>query len=46
MKDKTKVKIAFAEAVTQMLWLKGMLTLQERDQMNQNAAARLQNGKC
>lgn len=46
MKDKSKARIAFAEAVTQALWLKGLITLKERDQMNQNTAKKLVKSNC
>ena len=32
MSDRTKAKVAFAEAITQTLWIKGLITAKERDQ--------------
>ena len=31
MSDKSKVKIAFAEAVLQQLWVEGLISQQERE---------------
>ena len=42
MKDKTKVRIAFAKAVVQTLWMKGLITKTELDKMNINCRALLE----
>ena len=31
MRDRTKVKIAYAEAIAQAMWIKGLITPKERD---------------
>lgn len=41
MDDKTKVKIAFAEAITQTMWIKGLITTEQRDQINENNKKKL-----
>lgn len=46
MSDKTKVKLAFAEAITQILWVKGFVSAKERDQINQQSEAAILCGKC
>ena len=46
MSDKTKVKLAFAEAITQILWVKGIVSAKERDQINQQSKAAIWCGKC
>ena len=33
MSDRTKAKVAFAEAIMQTLWIKGLITAKERDQI-------------
>ncbi len=37
MSDKLKVKIALAEAITQMLWVKGLITQEQREIINNNS---------
>ncbi len=34
MNDKTRVKIAFAEMLTQQLWVNGLITQQQREQID------------
>jgi len=46
MNDKTKVKVAFAEAVLQTMWIKGLITAKERDQITQRTAQKLQQVNC
>ena len=46
MEKKTKVKIAFADAVITSMWLKGLITAQERDQMQQKCNEKLQKSNC
>ena len=41
MEKKIKVKIAFADAVITNMWLKGLITAQERDQMQQKCDEKL-----
>lgn len=46
MQDRTKVKVAFVEAVLQTMWIKGMITAEERDRITQRTAAHLQKSNC
>lgn len=46
MKDREKAKIAFAQSITQTLWLKGLITMQERDKMLRISAEKLGKTKC
>ena len=46
MEKKTKVKIAFADAVITSMWLKGLITAQERDQMQQKCDEKLRKTNC
>ncbi len=46
MSDKAKVKIALAEAITKQLWVKGLITQQQREQIDLNSRKRLAKGKC
>lgn len=46
MSDRTKAKIAFAEAVLQALWIKGLITAKERDQIAKKTGEKLQNSNC
>ena len=46
MEKKTKVKIAFADAVITSMWLKGLITTQERDQMQQKCDEKLRKTNC
>lgn len=41
MSDKVKVKIALAEAITQMLWMKGYITQKQREEINNNSRKKL-----
>ena len=41
-----KVKIAFADAVITSMWLKGLITAQERDQMQQKCDEKLRKTNC
>ena len=34
MSDRTKVKIALAEAITTQLWVKGLITQKQREKIN------------
>lgn len=43
---KNKAKDAYASAIVQTLWLKGMITTKERDRMQQLTKEKLQRGKC
>ena len=45
MSDKTKVKVAFAEAILQQLWVEGLISQQERDNIARRAAEDVANGK-
>ncbi len=46
MRNRTEKRIAFAEAVTQTLWIRGLITVKERDQIAKEAGDRLRRGKC
>jgi len=46
MNDRTKVKVAFAEAVLQTMWINGLITAKERDQIAQRTAQKLQRMSC
>ena len=41
MSDRTKAKVAFAEAITQTLWVKGLITAKEREQITKKACEKL-----
>ena len=46
MSDRTKVKVAFAEAIMQTLWIKGMITTKERDQITKKTGEKLRKSNC
>ena len=46
MSDKEKVKVALAEAITKQLWVKGLITQQQREQIDKNSRNRLAKAKC
>jgi len=46
MSEKTKVKIAFAEAILQQLWVEGLVSQQERERIEQRTAKGIRNGEC
>lgn len=46
MSDKTRTRIAFAEAIVQMLWIKGLITTKERDQIAHKTGEKLHCSKC
>lgn len=46
MSDRIKAKVAFAEAVLQALWIKGMITAKERDQIAQKTSEKLRKSNC
>ena len=46
MSDKSKVKIAFAEAIMQTLWIKGLITAKERDQIAKKTGEKLRKSNC
>ena len=37
MSDRTKVKIALAEAITTQLWVKGLITQKQREKINNSS---------
>ena len=43
---KNKAKEAFAAAIVQTLWLKGMITSKERDRIQQKTQEKLTRGNC
>lgn len=43
---KNKAKEAFAAAIVQTLWLKGMITAKERDRIQQKTQEKLTRGNC
>jgi len=46
MSDKTKVKIALAEAITKQLWVKGLITQKQREQIDKNSQMILSKPNC
>jgi len=46
MSDRTKAKVAFAEAITQALWIKGLITAKERDQIAKKTGEKLRKSNC
>lgn len=46
MSDRTKAKVAFAEAIMQTLWIKGLITAKERDQIAKKSGEKLQKSNC
>ena len=46
MSDKQKVKIALAEAITKQLWVKGLITLQQREIIDKNSQKILAKPNC
>lgn len=46
MSDRTKAKVAFAEAIMQTLWIKGLITAKERDQIVKKIGEKLQKSNC
>lgn len=41
-----RMQIAYAEAITQMLWMKGLITTKERNQINKKTGEKLGKGNC
>lgn len=46
MSDRTKIKVAFAEAIAQTMWVKGLITAKERDSISKKACEKLRKGNC
>jgi len=46
MSDKTKAKIALADAIIMAMWTKGLITLEERRRISEMTAATLQAANC
>ena len=46
MSDRTKAKVAFAEAIMQTLWIKGLITAKERDQIFKKTGDKLRESNC
>lgn len=46
MSDKEKRRISFVEAVITTLWVKGLITPKERDEIQQNSREKLQKSNC
>ena len=46
MSDRTKAQIAFAEAVATTMWVKGLITAKEREQIVQKAGEKIQKSNC
>jgi len=46
MSDRTKAKVAFAEAIMQTLWIKGLITAKERDQIVKKTSDKLRKSNC
>lgn len=46
MSDKQKVKIALAEAITKQLWVKGLITQEQRESIDNNTKKVLSKPDC
>ena len=46
MSDRTNAKVAFAEAIMQTLWIKGLITAKERDQIAKKTGDKLRKSNC
>ena len=46
MSNKAKTKQALAEAITQALWVKGLITKEERQKIDRHTEETLQKAKC
>ena len=46
MSDKQKVKIALAEAITKQLWVKGLITQKQCDDIDKNSRKVLAKPNC
>ena len=46
MSEKTKVKVALADAIIMAMWTKGLITLDERKKIAEKTAATLQKANC
>ena len=46
MSDTQKVKIALAEAITKQLWVKGLITQQQREIIDKNSQKVLAKPNC
>lgn len=46
MSDRTKVKVAFAEAILQTMWVKGLITAKERDQITKKTGEKIRKNNC
>lgn len=46
MSDKTKVKIALAEAITKQLWVKGLIIQKQREKIDKNSQKTLAKSDC
>ena len=46
MSDKTKAKVALADAIIMAMWTKGLITLEERRKITEKATQRLQAVNC
>ncbi len=41
MSDRAKVKIALAEAITTQLWMKGLITQEQREKIDESSQKRI-----
>lgn len=46
MQGNKRMQLAYAEAITQMLWMKGLITTAERNRINQKTGEKLGKGNC
>ncbi len=46
MSDKTKVRIALAEAITKQLWVKGLITQKQREKIDTMSRKTLSAADC
>ena len=46
MQGNTRLQIAYAEAITQTLWMKGIITTEEKIKINKMNTEKLTKGNC
>ena len=46
MSDKQRVKLAFAQAITKQLWISGLVTQKQKEQIDKNSQKALLKANC
>lgn len=46
MQGNTRLRIAYAEAITQTMWMKGIITTEEKNKINKMNREKLAKGSC